>query len=117
MAAHPIQNHAHVVHEEHPRLGQWSVALSTIVIAVLVVAFAIFGVAYQLNGVEGTEDNWVGMLTAIAVLGGLVASLVAFAMAVVDRAKHDNWSLLWMPLTLFPALAAFVVLGEALWWE
>jgi hypothetical protein len=116
MAAHPIQN-AHVALEEHPRLGQWSVALSTIIVAAMAVAFSIFGIAYQMNGVEGTEDNWVGMLTAIALLGGLVGSLVAFAMAIVDRAKHDNWSLLWMPLTLFPVLAAFVVLGEAFWWE
>jgi uncharacterized membrane protein len=112
-----IQNHGHLALAEHPRLGQWSVALSAIVVAVLAVAFTIMGIAYQMNGDAGISDNWVGWTGAIAVLGGLAASLVAFAMAIVDRAKNDHWSLLWLPLSLFPALAAFLVLGEAFWWE
>jgi hypothetical protein len=28
-----------------------------------------------------------------------------------------RWVLPWLPLSLFPALFAFVVLGELFWWE
>ena len=55
------------------------------------------------------------MLGAVALLGGLPASLVAFAMAVVARVKHEQWALLWLPLSLFPGLLVIVVLaGDAM---
>jgi hypothetical protein len=53
----------------------------------------------------------------VSLLGGLLASLAAFALAVVAKVKHERWALLWLPLSVLPALLAFVVLGEALWWE
>jgi hypothetical protein len=33
------------------------------------------------------------------------------------KVEHEPWTLLWLPLSVFPALAAFLVLGEAFWWE
>jgi len=53
----------------------------------------------------------------VSLLGGLLASLAAFALAVVAQVKHERWALLWLPLSVFPALLAFLVLGEAFWWE
>jgi hypothetical protein len=35
---------------------------------------------------------------------GAVLSLVAFAAAVAAEVEHERWSLLWLPLLLFPAL-------------
>ena len=63
------------------------------------------------------KDNWVGFLAMVSLLGGLLASLAAFALAVVARATHERWALLWLPLSVFPGLLALVVLGEAFWWE
>jgi len=65
----------------------------------------------------GPEDNWVGLLATVSLLGGLPASLAAFVLAVVAKVKHERWALLWLPLSVFPALLAFLVLGEAFWWE
>jgi hypothetical protein len=79
--------------------------------------FAIFAVAYAIGGSGATEDNWVGFLGAVSLLGGLLASLAAFALAVVAKVKHERWALLWLPLSVFPALLAFLLLGEAFWWE
>jgi hypothetical protein len=50
-------------------------------------------------------------------VGGLLVSLVAFALAVAAKVKHERWSLLWLPLSLFPALLAIVVSAEAFWME
>src|SRR3970282_1951542 len=52
-----------------------------------------------------------------SLFGGLLASLAAFALAVVAKVKHEQWALLWLPLSVFPALLAFLLLGEAFWWE
>jgi hypothetical protein len=81
------------------------------------VSYAILGVAYAVGGSEAISDNWVGMLAAVALLGGLLASLVAFSMAVLARVKHEQWALLWLPLSLFPGLLVVVVLAETLWIE
>jgi hypothetical protein len=47
----------------------------------------------------------------------LAASLAAFALALAAKIKHERWALLWLPLSLFPAFLAFLVLGELFWWE
>jgi hypothetical protein len=84
---------------------------------VVAVSYAILAVAYAVGGADAISDNWVGMLGAVALLGGLLASLVAFGMAVVARVKHEQWALLWLPLSLFPGLLVIVVLAETLWIE
>jgi hypothetical protein len=101
----------------HSRLIRWAVGLAAAVAVAIASSFVIFALAYAVGGSGATEDNWVGFLVAVLLLGGLLASLAAFALAVVAKVKHERWALLWLPLSLFPALLAFLVLGEALWWE
>ena len=98
-------------------LARWAVGLAGAVLVAFAVTFAILAVAYAIGGSGATEDNWVGFLGMVSLLGGLLASLAAFALAVVARVKHERWALLWLPLSVFPALLAFLLLGEAFWWE
>lgn len=101
----------------HSRLARWAAGLGAAVAIEIAVSYAIFGVAYAIGGSSAIEDNWVGYLGAISLLGGLAASLAAFALAVVATVKHERWALLWLPLSVFPVLVAFVLLAELLWWE
>jgi hypothetical protein len=91
--------------------------LAEVVVAVVALAATVFAVAYAVGGVEATEDNWVGMLAVVGILGGLAVSLVAFALAVLARIHHERRRLMWLPLSVFPALFGFVLLGELFWWE
>lgn len=124
MAANPLPGGAptstgstHQSSHSPTRTARWAVGTASVVAAVIVLSAAIFAVAYAIGGVSATEDNWVGFLAAAALLGGLAASLAAFILAVVARVRHERWAVLWLPLVLFPALSAFVVLGELFWWE
>ena len=101
----------------HSRLTRWAVGLAAAVAVAIAASFATFAVAYAIGGSDATEDNWIGLLLMVSLLGGLLASFAAFALAVVAEVKHERWALLWFPLSVFPALLAFLVLGEALWWE
>ena len=101
----------------HGRLARWAVGLAAVVALAIAMSLALFAAAYAIGDSSSTEDNWVGFLGGVSLLGGLPASLVAFALAVAARTKHERWALLWSPLFLFPALLAFLVLGEAFWWE
>ncbi len=91
--------------------------LATAAAAACAAALALFGLAYAVGGADATADNWVGILVVLALLGGMPASLAAFALAVLAKVEHERWSLLWLPLAVFPSLVAFLVLGEAFWWE
>ena len=53
-------------------------------------SFAIFALAYAIGGSGATEDNWVGFLGMVSLLGGLLASFAAFALAVVAKVKHER---------------------------
>jgi hypothetical protein len=120
MAVNPVGGSAPVSGgAAHPpaNLARWAVGLAAVVAVVIVVSAMVFAVAYVTGGAAATEDNWVGFLAAYSLLGGLLASLAAFILAVFARAKHDHWALLWLPLVLFPTLFGFVVLGELFWWE
>jgi hypothetical protein len=101
----------------HTRLARCGVGIAAVVAIAILVSAAIFAVGYAIGGPGATEDNWVGYLGAVSLLGGLVASLAAFALALAAKIKHERWALLWLPLLLFPALLTFLVLGELLWWE
>lgn len=107
------------VPDDEPRtwVPRWAVGLAAAAAVVIATAAAIFAVAYAIGGSGATEDNWVGFLVMVLLFGGLLASLAAFALAVVAKVKHERWARLWLPLSVFPALLAFLVLGEALWWE
>ena len=113
MTVHSVPGHAHA----DGRQARWAVWLAAAVVAVVALAAAVFGVAYAVGGVEATEDNWVGLLAAAGLLGGLAVSLVAFTLAVLARVSHERHTLMWLPLSVFPALFGFVVLGELFWWE
>ena len=80
-------------------------------------SLAMFAVAYAIGGSGAIEDNWVGFLGGVSLLAGLPASLAAFGLAVVAKVRHERWALLSLPLSVFPALLAFLVFGEAFWWE
>jgi uncharacterized membrane protein YhaH (DUF805 family) len=83
----------------------------------LVVSGVTFAVAYAVGGWGAIDDTWVGLMVVVSLLGGLVAALVAFVLALVAKRKHERWKPLWLPLALFPAILAFLVLGELFWWE
>lgn len=99
------------------REAQWAVALAATTASVVTLAGVVFGVAYLVGGSSAVSDNWVGFLTAISLLGGLIVSPVAFVLAITSRIRHGKSAWLWLPLVLFPALLAFVILGEIFWWE
>ncbi len=101
----------------HSRLARWAVGLAAAVAVVIAIAYAVFGVAYAIGGSSAIEDTWVGYLAGVSLLGGLLGSLAAFALAAVAKVKHERWALQWLPLSLFPALLALVVLVELLWME
>ena len=120
MTVAPVPGHAPISvgpAPAHSRLVRWAVGLEAAVAAAIATSLVTFAVAYAIGGSGATEDNWVGWLVAVLLLGGLLASLAAFALAIVAKVKHERWALLWLPLSVFPALLAFLVLGEAFWWE
>lgn len=101
----------------HTKVAHWSVGLAGAAAAVTAVAFAAYGVAYAVGGSSAIEDNWVAILVATSFFAGVLASAVAFMLAVAVKVRHERWTLLWLPLSVFPALLAFLALGEAFWWE
>lgn len=101
----------------HTRLARWAVGLAEAAAVVIAVGFGVFGVVRFVGGPGSIEDNWVGALGMVSLYFGLVASLTAFVLAVVAKIKHERRALLWLPLSLFPALLAIVVLVEAFWME
>lgn len=99
------------------RSARWAIVIAGVVAVALGVSLAVFAVAYAVGGWGAIDDTWVGFIVVVSVLGGLAASLVAFVLAVVAKANHEPRRLLWLPLCLFPAILAFLVLGELFWWE
>lgn len=100
----------------HTRLARWAVLVAGAVAVVVTAPYAIFFVALAVGG-AAIADTWVGYLGVLALVAGLAASLAAFAMAVAARLSHERWTLLWLPLTLFPALSTITVLAELFWME
>ena len=103
--------------DTHSRLARWAVGLSAVLAVAVVATITTFAVGYAVGGQSAIEDNWVAVLGWIIPLVGLLASLVAFVLAIVAKIRRERWTLLWAPLCAFPAFVAFLVLGEAFWWE
>jgi hypothetical protein len=99
------------------RVPRWGVALAAFSGVAIAASLAVLAVAYAIGGSGATEDNWVGYLAGLSLLCGFATSLAAFALALVAAVKHERRPLLWFPLSLFPALVAFLLLGEAFLWE
>lgn len=97
--------------------ANWAIRIAWAVVTILAVAYAIFGVTWAVGGEDAVSDTFVGYLAGFALVGGILASLVAFAIAMIARAKHQRPALLWLPIALFPALVLLVILVEALWIE
>ena len=119
MTAHPVPSPPSVpVGREpgHTRSARWAVGIAAAVAVVILVSAAIFAVAYAV-GARRHRGQRVGFLGAVSLLGGMVASLTALALALAAKIKHERWALLWLPLSLFPALFVFLVLGELFWWD
>lgn len=101
----------------HGRLARWAVRLSAVFGAAFAASIAAVVIAYAVGSESAVEDTLLGAALAIIALTGLLGSLAAFLAAIVAKAQHERWTLLWLPLCVFPALLAFLVLGEAFWWE
>lgn len=99
------------------RESQWAIGLASIVTAFVFLTIALFGISYLVGGSNAVSDNWVGFLGVFVLLGGLLLSLLAFILAVSTRIRHGRAPWLWLALVLFPALLAFIVLGEIFWWQ
>ena len=99
------------------RLVRWAAGLSAVFGVATLTSITTFAVGYAVGGRSAIEDNWVAYLGGAVALVGLMAALAAFVLAIVSTVKGERWGLLWVPLCAFPACVAFLVLGEAFWWE
>ena len=93
------------------------VGLAVAGVLAVIHAVLIYRFAIAVGGKYAADDNWVGDLVGLSMLGGVVATLAAFVMAVAAKVGHLRSRLLWVPLSAFPAVLMFLVLGEIFWWE
>jgi hypothetical protein len=94
-----------------------SVVLAEVSAGVVGAAVLTLLVAYAVGGDAAISDTWIAYLAGVAMVGGLFASLVAFLLAAFARIRHEVAARLWLPLTLFPALLALLVVAEVFWLE
>lgn len=96
-------------------LARWAFRLAVAAPLSIGTALALFGVATAIGGSDATSDNWVGVLVGVGLVSGFVTSFAAFTLAIAAEVNHQR--VLWLPLAAFPAVLAFLLLGEAFWWE
>lgn len=99
------------------RLVRYAVGVAAVVAVILALTGAIFIVAFSSGGSDAISDNWIGLLGAVALIGGLIASFMAFVLAITAKVKHEQSPWLWLPLLAFPILLTFVLFSEVLWLE
>jgi heme/copper-type cytochrome/quinol oxidase subunit 4 len=100
----------------HGPLAKRAVRFASVCGVAFVASLGTIVTLHAVGAESAVEDTILGASLLIVALAGLLGSLAAFVMA-IDARRHERWTLLWLPLLLFPAIIAFVVLGEALWWE
>ena len=120
MTVEPVLGHVPVSTgsaDAHSRVARWAVGLLAVFAVAVVATIMTLAVGYAIGGQSAIEDNWVAVLGLAMAFVGLLASLAAFVLAIVAKIRRERWTLLWAPLCAFPAFVAFLVLGEAFWWE
>ena len=118
MTDHTLPSHAHFsAGPSNSSIARWAFRLAAGAPVAIGAGLVLFGVANAVGGSDATSDNWVGVLVGVGLLAGLLASLGAFFLAAAAKIKHEPWLVLWLPLSMFPAVLAFFVLGESFWWE
>ncbi len=116
----PVSDHASApAGQGHPhgRLARLAVCLSIVFGAAFAASIAAVVIASAVGVESAVEDTVLGASLGVTAFTGFLGSLAAFLAAVVARVRHESWTMLWRPLCIFPALLAFMVIGEALWWE
>lgn len=98
-------------------MARVAVRLGAGALAAVATGLGAFGVATAIGGQEATADTWAGFLVVALTASGTLVSLAAFGAALLAQARGERSRALWLPLVLFPAVAAFLVLGELFWWE
>lgn len=101
----------------HGCLARWAVRLSAVFGAAFAGSLVVVAVAYAVGAEGAFEDTFLGWFLVRVMLAGFLGSLAAFLAAIAAMVRRERWALLWLPLSVFPVLLAFVVLGEAFWWE
>jgi MFS family permease len=120
MTVSPAPGGAPISTGSHPprsRVAAWAVGLAAVCGLAFVASAAAIALAYAFGEESAVEDTWLGALLATVAAAGVLGSVAGFALGLAAKAQHEHWRLLWLPLSVFPALAVFLVLGEALWWE
>ena len=103
--------------QPHGRLARWAVELSALSGVAFVAAIAMVAIAYAIGEEDAVEDTALGVVLFLIPAAAVLGSLAAFVMAIVAAVKRERWALLWLPLSVLPAIVLFVSLGEAFWWE
>lgn len=98
-------------------LARCAVGVAAAVVLLDALAGALFIVAFSSGGSDAVSDNWIGFLGAVALVGGLIGSMVAFVLAIAAKIRREQWVWLWLPLFAFPVLLTFVLFSEVLWLE
>jgi hypothetical protein len=96
-------------------LAGWAFRLAVAAPLSIGTALALFGIATAIGGPDATADNWVGILVGAGLIAAFLTSLAAFTLAIAAKVNHQR--VLWLPIAAFPAVLAFLLLGEAFWWE
>lgn len=107
--------HAGSSPDHGPRRVAWLLAEASL--AVLVLAAALFAVAWAIGGDDAVSDNWVGFSVVLGLFAGLAGSFVALVTAVVAGIRKEPWARLWLPLVTFPGVVLVVGLLETFVFE
>ena len=92
--------------------ARWAVALAAVVAA----GIPALAANYVVRGTGVADGAWATFVLGCALVAALAISLTAFTLSVTARLRHERGLLLWLPLTVFPALVVFVGIGENVWW-
>lgn len=94
-----------------PRLVRWAVRLAAGVVVAITVSYLVYGTVWATAGANAVIETAVEEQTYAVYLGGLVASVAAFALAIVSRVREHARKGLWLPLSVFPVLVALLVIA------